>query len=304
MVFFREVSNRFWNYVSPRKTQQRRDKEFKVPAIPVRPTPAKKQAVIAQKKKVASPFQSKSATPESRAMSPNSRVKNWTIRTPSPLSDVDMDQTLLPPSPPASISKQTEDELEGDTLVESPTAPASTTTKTGSSGKEVDANGHITVVDDGNFARITIDVDEERKRRDKQGQELRAAGWSEDAVFLFQKLGMRGFEPILPIEWLNDLETLPEDLFTARPDKVFLRPVDAAYSASYRGMYFCPSKLNRRLTRLSPTRSRRRLRPRWTGARCTQNQVCPTQTTLSHQTCRTEVHDLGYERWQGRSRLG
>ena len=250
MAFLREVSDRFWNYVSPRKTQQRRDKEFKVPAIPVRTTPAKKQAVIAQKKQGATPSQKKSATPESRAMSPNSRVKNWTVRTPSPPSDVDMDQTLLPPSPPASVSKQTEDELEGDTLVESPTAQASTTTKTGSSGKEVDANRDITVVDDGIFTGTKIDVDEEIKRRDQQGRELRAAGWSEDAVFLFQKLGMRGFEPILPIEWLDDLETLPEDLFTARPDKVFLRPVDTAYSASYRGTYFSPSKLNRRLTRL------------------------------------------------------
>ena len=29
-----DLTDRFWNYVSPRKTQQRRDKPFKVPAIP------------------------------------------------------------------------------------------------------------------------------------------------------------------------------------------------------------------------------------------------------------------------------
>ena len=143
-----------------------------------------------------------------------------------------MDQTLLPPSPPTS-AKPTEDEFEGDTLVGSPIVQASA--KTGSSGDEVDANGDTTVVEDGNFMDVSIDVDKERKRRDKQGRELRDAGWSEDAVFLFQKLGMRGFEPILPIEWIDDLETLPEDLFTARLDKAFLRP---AHGSGYRGMYF------------------------------------------------------------------
>ncbi|KAH4186557.1 hypothetical protein HBI65_210110 [Parastagonospora nodorum] len=207
MAFLRDVSSRFWNYVSPRKTQQRRDKEFKVPAVPIRPTPLKKQV----------------ATPESRDMSPKSRVKVWTVRTPSPQSEfdgnMDIDQTLLPPSPPASTKQM--DDLEGDTMVASPGAE---NTKAASSDDEVDANEDTILVEDGNYMGQSIDVDKERERRENQGRQLRAAGWSEDAVFLFQKLGMRGFEPLLPIEWIDDLETLPEDLFTARVDKAFLRP--------------------------------------------------------------------------------
>jgi hypothetical protein len=144
--------------------------------------------------------------------------------------DMDMDQTLLPPSPPAS-TKQVDD-LEGDTLIGSPGVEESE--KTGSSADEWNANEDTIAVDDGNYLGQSIDVDKERKRRDRQGRQLRDAGWSEDSVFLFQKLGMRGFEPLLPIDWLEDLETLPEDLFTSRLDKAFLKP---AHGSGFRGAY-------------------------------------------------------------------
>ncbi|KAH7088881.1 hypothetical protein FB567DRAFT_467667 [Paraphoma chrysanthemicola] len=208
MAILSNLSN-IWNYISPRKTQERREKEFKVPALPVRPTPVKKKKI---------------AIPESRAMSPGSRVKVWAVRTPSPQSDFDINQTLLPPSPPESAKPMDDDDFEGDTLVGSPTTQLSQ--KTGSSGKQLDANGDTTVVDDGNFMDVSINIEKERQRRERQGSELRAAGWSEDAVFLFQKLGLRGFEPLLPIAWIDDLETLPEDLFTARIDRAFLSPAN------------------------------------------------------------------------------
>jgi hypothetical protein len=217
MAFLRDHIDYLWSYVSPRKTVQRRDKEFKVPAIPIRPTPLKKKQL---------------ATPESRDMSPESRVKAWNVRTPSPLSDmtgdIDMDRTLLPPSPPTSAKQL--DDLEGDTLLESPGGEA--LEKDGSSADEWNANEDTIVVDDGNYMGLSIDIDKERRRRDKQGRELRDAGWSEDAVFLFQKLGMRGFEPLLPIEWIDDLETLPEDLFTPLLDRAFLTP---AHGTGFRG---------------------------------------------------------------------
>lgn len=235
MTFLRGVSERFWDYVSPRKTQQKRDKPFKVPAVPIRNVLQKQQAAIPPKKLVAKPLERRVSTPESRDMSPESRVHNWDVPAPGPSSDTDIDHAQLPPSPPTSAKEFEEYDLEGDTLVgdASPNRKDSTTTKTGSSGDQMNANGDTTVVDDGSYLGIKIDVEEERRRREQQGRELLAAGWSEDGVFLFQKLGMRGFEPILPFEWLDDLETLPADLFTAREDKVFLRPVDPTWSASY-----------------------------------------------------------------------
>jgi hypothetical protein len=218
MTFLRNLTGHLWNYVSPRKTQQRRDKEFKVPAVPIRPTPLKRRV----------------GTPESREMSPQSRIQNWSVRTPSPLSDVDgdtdMDRTLLPPSPPASAKQG--DDFEGDTLIGSPGAEYSE--KAGSSADEWNANEDTIVVDDGNYLEQSVDVNKERKRREKQGRQLRETGWSEDAVFLFQKLGMRGFEPLLPIDWVEDLETLPEDLFTSRLDNAFLKPT---LGSGFRGEY-------------------------------------------------------------------
>lgn len=241
MAFLSSVSDRFWNYVSPRKTQQRREKPFafKKPAIP----PARVKPLHRDIPQVSSrsspPAQVVSlceeATPLTRETSLKARVKTWDPRTPSPPSDmdidmdvdmdmnVDVDATLLPPSPPAS-ALQSED-FEGDTLVHnSPTALADA--KEGSSADEWDANEEIRVVDDGTYMNLQkkISFDEERKRRDQQARELHEAGWSGDAVFLFQKLGMRGFEPILPIAWLNDFPSVPEDLFTEKLDKAFIKP--------------------------------------------------------------------------------
>lgn len=172
------------------------------------------------------------------AASPEPQAHTWTPRTPSPQSDIDA--TLLPPSPPTSAPQFAED-FEGETLL--PESPLSLSyDKHGSSEDEWDANQGTMVVDDGTYMtqHKTIDTDLERKRRDKQGRELRDAGWSEDAVFLFQKLGMRGFEPILPIDWLDDFETLPEDLFTANIDKAFIKPAEGSdYHSMYARVYFC-----------------------------------------------------------------
>ncbi|EMD69396.1 hypothetical protein GGP41_004613 [Bipolaris sorokiniana] len=207
MAFLRGVSDRIWSYMSPRKTQQRRDKPyaFKKPAVPTRTTDAHQEA-------------SKPVITEKSSDAP---VKIRDLRSSSPQCNIDA--TLLPPSPPASAMLS--DDLEGDTLLPlSPTTPGKRAE--GSSLDEWDANEETMVVDDGTYMdqQKNMNAQEERRRRDQQGQELRNSGWSEDAVFLFQKLGMRGFEPLLPIGWINDFETLPEDLFTENLDKAFIKP--------------------------------------------------------------------------------
>ena len=84
-----------------------------------------------------------------------------------------------------------------------------------------------------------IDRDEERRRREAQGYDLRAAGWSEDAIFLFQKLGMRGFEPLLPYGWVEDFKSLPTDLFTPNMDKAFIKPMfdEPDTTSDFRGKF-------------------------------------------------------------------
>jgi len=127
--------------------------------------------------------------------------------------------------------------MEGDTLVpESPVSP--NYEKFGSSEDEWNANEDTIVVDDGRYMEQSksIDLEEERNRRAKQARELKEAGWSEDAVFLFQKLAMRGIEPLLPVDWLVDFATLPENLFTANIDKAFVRPVQGSYYHAQRAL--------------------------------------------------------------------
>lgn len=218
MAFFRSVSDRFWNYISPRKTQQRRDKPFafKKPAVPSRLTSTRQET----------------AKPVTAKKSPKARVETRDAQTLSPQYDIDA--TLLPPSPPASAMLS--DDLEGDTLVPlSPVAPEQK--MEGSSEDEWDANEETMVVDDGTYMdqQKLINIEEERRRRDQQGRQLRAAGWSEDAVFLFQKLGMRGLEPLLPADWICDFETLPGGLFTEKLDQAFIKP---AFGTEYGGRCF------------------------------------------------------------------
>jgi hypothetical protein len=217
MAFLRGVSDRIWSYMSPRKTQQRRDKPyaFKKPAVPTRTTDAHQETI----------------KPAMTGKGSKALVKTWDAQTPNPQCDIDA--TLLPPSPPASAMLS--DDLEGDTLVPlSPLAPGKKLER--SSEDEWDANEETMVVDDGTYMdqQKNINAEEERRRRDQQGCELRDSGWSEDAVFLFQKLGLRGFEPLLPIGWINDFETLPEDLFTEKLDKAFIKP---AFGTEYGGRF-------------------------------------------------------------------
>ena len=230
MTILHEYATKVWAYISPRKTQQARDPkpfQFKVPAIPTKPTFKRRQQEKVQPKQLLSP--------PDRDMSPESRINTWHTRTPSPSSDVDI--TLVPMSPPDSVMRSPEeyDRFEGDTLFN--TSPISPTfDKGGDPQEEVDANDDTVVVDYDTYlvTHKGISFDERLLKQQKQRQELQAWGWPEDAIFLFQKINMRGYEPIMPIEWVDDLPSLPADLFTERMDKPFIKP---ALGTHYHGMY-------------------------------------------------------------------
>jgi len=215
MAFLRDVSDRVWNFISPRKTQRRRDKPFKVPALPTKAT------------KVTT---SSTGSPE---MTVKTKLARWQLTTPSSVSSVD--PTLLPPSPPTSVSRGTD--FEGDTLIHD-----SIEGRDPVSEEEWDANEQTLVVDDGEYMELqkSVNRENERLKQEVQGRELREAGWTEDAVFLFQKLNLRGFEPLLPDTWVNDFDSLPVDLFTANDNKSFIR---SDSGTDFRGR-FVPHILN------------------------------------------------------------
>lgn len=217
MTILHEYATRVWAYISPRKTQQAREKpfQFKVPAIPAKPD-FKKQKHAQQKQLL---------SPPDRSISPDSHMAIWHTRTPSPRSDVDI--TMVPISPPDSVVRSLDghDGFEGDTLFNtSPISPSFD--DSGDPDKEVDANDDTMVVDDGAYLETHkgISVDERLFKQQQQRLALKESGWPEDAIFLFQKIGLRGYEPIMPIEWVDDLPSLPADLFTERLDKPFIKP--------------------------------------------------------------------------------
>jgi hypothetical protein len=217
MTILHEYATKVWSYISPRKTQKAREKpfQFKVPAIPTKPSFKQHEQPAKQL-----------LSPPDRDLSPKSRVNTWHTRTPSPSSDVDI--TLVPMSPPDSVlrSPEGQDSFEGDTLFNtSPISPTFDKTQD-FQDIEVDANDDTIVVDDGGYLETHkgISFDERLLKQQRQRQELQAAGWPEDAIFLFQKINNRGYEPIMPIEWVDDLPSLPADLFTEVPDKPFINP--------------------------------------------------------------------------------
>ncbi|CZT45426.1 uncharacterized protein RSE6_05733 [Rhynchosporium secalis] len=59
------------------------------------------------------------------------------------------------------------------------------------------------------------------------------ASWHPDALFLYERLALRSFEPLVPIDWQIDFPTLPQVLFTEDHGATF---VNSNCLASYRGI--------------------------------------------------------------------
>lgn len=74
----------------------------------------------------------------------------------------------------------------------------------------------------------------ELEQRLKQVEVFKATGNHTDEVFLFERLSMRGFEPLLPAAWQMDFPTLPIDIFTEDAEKAF---INNNCISSSRGMF-------------------------------------------------------------------
>lgn len=63
----------------------------------------------------------------------------------------------------------------------------------------------------------------ELEMRKEEIETARAAGdWHTDELYLFERLTMRSYEELIPVEWKIDFSTLPELLFTDDPNKTFI----------------------------------------------------------------------------------
>jgi hypothetical protein len=199
MAFLRDVSDRIWSFVSPRKTQQRREKPFKVPPIPIK--------------------KEKKSTSATDCMSPGSRVREWKIGTPI---SIGIDHTKLPPSPPTSLERKYAD-FDNETMIEE-------IAEFNPAGEETwDANEDTYVAEDGDYSprkKTRVDAELKIARRREHARNLRDAGWADDAIFLFQKLDDRGYEALIPADWIEDFKMLPEDIFTRSEEEAFIKATD------------------------------------------------------------------------------
>ena len=50
-----------------------------------------------------------------------------------------------------------------------------------------------------------------------------ANGWSADEIWLFEKLNRRGQEPLMPELWQWDFPSYPDDIFTVRIERAFIK---------------------------------------------------------------------------------
>lgn len=204
MSSFRNNIGRLWDYVSPRKTRERRDKPFKAPALP---TPLKDKAL-------------RKTSPE---MDVDSKLDRWDGKAAAPASE---DHAFLPPSPPSSVSRNEDAEIASlihDSVEDEP------------EDDKWDANEETLVLEDSEFLEKQKPIDREKEMLALEAQaiSLRKAGWEEDALFLFQKLNSRGFEPLFLERWVNDFATLPVDLFTFNDEQAFIKPDGGS---DFRGM--------------------------------------------------------------------
>ena len=76
------------------------------------------------------------------------------------------------------------------------------------------------------------DYYEELRISQNKVMELQRAGWPKDATYLFHKISMRGYEPLMPHNWIIDFDTVPLSLFTDKHRGAFIR---AGRGSDFRG---------------------------------------------------------------------
>ncbi|KAI9721958.1 MAG: hypothetical protein M1812_001916 [Candelaria pacifica] len=68
-------------------------------------------------------------------------------------------------------------------------------------------------------------LEDERKKRETALKKISAGGWADGEVELYQKLTMRGFEPLLPTLWAADFRTIPARLFASNEQHTLINSV-------------------------------------------------------------------------------
>ncbi|KAI9851341.1 MAG: hypothetical protein M1838_003982 [Thelocarpon superellum] len=106
-----------------------------------------------------------------------------------------------------------EDEDEREEVAHMTEGRTSKTGKTGKTGKDRETKNS-----DGAVFNIAV----ERGKRLRTLKQVANQGWSEAELFLFQRITLRAFEPVLPRHWAMDFKTMPSVLFSRRDEKTYI----------------------------------------------------------------------------------
>ncbi|KAL8719124.1 MAG: hypothetical protein Q9225_003836 [Loekoesia sp. 1 TL-2023] len=187
-------------------------------------------------------------------MSPSKRTSEWLkahsvdIKTPKALGVKGSKVTKSTPSKkqsmkakgkfwdrvlPKFLSKksgeQTQDDIEGTTLIEEDRLSISPGFDNDATLVDADITLNAEVVNPALIAPEDEDTLYEPTAEDLKIMKT----WSKDEVWLFHKLNMRGFEPLLPETWDFDFETVPDKMFSRDDAKVLIKAREGnEYNAS------------------------------------------------------------------------
>lgn len=67
-----------------------------------------------------------------------------------------------------------------------------------------------------------LDHQTELARRQETLERIKEGDWHVDEIALFQKLSMRGLEPLLPSHWSFDFRTCPSTIFSSNEEETFI----------------------------------------------------------------------------------
>lgn len=297
MPFFARISDTFWSYVSPRKTDAHSSTpntappKFKKPALPARRASLKN---LKRTRKSMSPYERVDSWRATTSTSPSN--KNRRAVTPDSNGDGSrkmrkLDNGRAFRAEEIVYEHEDDEDVDGDDDEDDDDA-ASTSDQVMRDDEGLSSMFSTVQVDgspmpedflDDYESEVDVDVTEvlddgdyhlTPKRRKIQAlprdesafgvgsQELRAAGWDDDYITLVQRIKLRGHEPLMPQRWRFGFRSMPDVLFA---------PTNDAFVSSARREYFRAEKALEKLFDLgglvrdsliesTPTRPHRQIR--------------------------------------------
>ncbi|KAL8942468.1 MAG: hypothetical protein Q9211_001362 [Gyalolechia sp. 1 TL-2023] len=179
-------------------------------------------------------------TPKALAVK-GSKVTKHTPKTQSAKAKGKFWDRVLPNFLFSKLNEQSQDDLEGTTLVEDDRLGNSPGSNKGATSQ------HTAVV-----APNLIKAEDEDTVYVPTAADLEVMkNWSKDQVWLFYRLNNRGFEPLLPGTWDFDFETVPDKVFSDDDAKVLIKAREGnEYNASraLKNLFYLGSRVRDRIT--------------------------------------------------------